>query len=173
MDPQENPSKPVKSRGPGKATPAKQRAFLEAYRTTVNVRQSLKAAKIEYNHFHRWYKSNTKFREEWDQIQDAAAQTLEDEAVRRAVQGCKRAIYYRGKRVYAGTGKDRKPVYELEFSDQLLIHLLRRFRPALYRDNWHVEHSGSLNLVERLTQARERLIALNKQRDDAPTGTAG
>jgi hypothetical protein len=137
------------------------------------VRHSLKAVGLAYKQFRRWYDNHPPFRDEWNAIQDAAAQTLEDEAVRRAVEGCKRAIYYRGKRVYAGTGKDRKPVYELEFSDQLLINLLRRFRPALYRDHWHVEHSGSIDLVERLTQARERLIRLNKERNDAATGTAG
>src|SRR5262245_27816488 len=112
--PQDPPVSGVKKkRGPYKRTTNpdaknKQSAFLEAYRTTVNMRQSLAAVQIKHDTFKRWFANDPEFRAQWDEIQDSAGQTLEDEAVRRAVEGCKRAIYYRGAKVYTGKGKARR-----------------------------------------------------------------
>lgn len=144
----------------------KQGAFLEAYRVTVNLQASLKAVRVEWPKYRDWCDNDAGFRARWDEIQDAAAQSLEDEAVRRAVEGVKRPVFYRGKPVFTGTGRSRRMVVEHEYSDTLLLSLLRRFRPALYRDNQHVEHSGSVNLVDRLTAARDRLIAFDKKRNE-------
>jgi hypothetical protein len=49
-------------------------------------------------------------------------QTLQDEAVRRAVEGIRRPVLYRGKQVYI----HGEPLFDIEYSDQLLIRLLVR-----------------------------------------------
>jgi len=51
-----------------------------------------------------------------------------------------------------------KPLYEREYSDQLLLTLLRRLKPQEYRERTAVEVSGSLDLAERLQAARKRLL---------------
>jgi hypothetical protein len=57
-------------------------------------------------------------------------------------------------------------VYQVEYDTQLHITMLKRFRPTLYREHILQEHSGSVNLVERLEAARARLIAMKREEDD-------
>lgn len=61
-----------------------------------------------------------------------AARTLEDEAVRRAHQGVRKAVRYKGKVVG----------YEHEYSDTLMSLLLKGSQPKKYRDNSSVEVTG-------------------------------
>jgi hypothetical protein len=42
----------------------------------------------------------------------------------------------------------------------LLIQLLKRFRPQLYRDHIVTEHAGSAQIAERLQAARKRVIEM-------------
>lgn len=59
-----------------------------------------------------------------------AARTLEDEAVRRAHEGLRKPVRYKGKIVG----------YETEYSDSLMLALLKANNPEKFRE--HVEHSG-------------------------------
>ena len=52
-------------------------------------------------------------------------------------------------------------LYEIEYTDTLLLAILRRFKPE-YRERMGVEHPGSVDVVERLQAARARLIQLEK-----------
>jgi hypothetical protein len=51
----------------------------------------------------------------------------------------------------------RRTLYHVRYSDTLLLALLRRFRPALYRDHVITEPACSVDIVERLQAARQRL----------------
>jgi hypothetical protein len=62
----------------------------------------------------------------WDEALEDAADRLEAEAFRRAVRGVDRPVVYRGERV--GTVH--------EFSDALLMFLLKAARPEKYRDRF-------------------------------------
>jgi hypothetical protein len=53
----------------------------------------------------------------------------------------------------------------------LLLALLKKFAPDKYRERTTTEHTGSIDLVERLRSANERLIAL-KRSNDPGTGAA-
>lgn len=125
--------KPVK-----KAAPAKKRgvsktgAFLAAFRATASVTKAAAAAKIERCLHYRWLKEDRQYAAEFERAKDEAAQTLEDEAVRRAVEGTQRPVFYRGK----ACGVIR------EYSDTLLQFLLKGFRPEKYRERATIEHSG-------------------------------
>lgn len=63
-----------------------------------------------------------------------AARSLEDEAVRRAHEGLRKAIRYKGKIVG----------YETEYSDTLLQALLKANAPDKFRDRQSVDHSGEI-----------------------------
>ena len=62
------------------------------------------------------------------EAREQATQTLEDEAVRRAVEGVRRPVLYRGKQVHV-LGE---PLFEIGYSDELLIRLLEAFNPEKY-----------------------------------------
>ena len=57
-----------------------------------------------------------------------AADMLEDEAVRRAKDGVRRPLVYKGKQVYV----QGEPIYQIEYSDHLVIRLLEANAP----DKW-------------------------------------
>jgi hypothetical protein len=56
-------------------------------------------------------------------------------------------------------------VFEVEYSDTLLLALLKRFRPALYRDKVVAEVTGSIDLVERLQAGRQRLLQMQTKEE--------
>jgi hypothetical protein len=61
-----------------------------------------------------------------------AVGALEDEALRRAVEGVEEPVYQGGKQV----GVIRK------YSDALLMFLLKAARPEKYRENYSIRHDG-------------------------------
>lgn len=143
----------------------KKRAFIAAYAATVSVSAAAAAAKVPRTEHYRWLLTDEVYRNSWEQTQEEAAQTLEDEAVRRAKEGVKRPVLYKGAPVKTG----RRILYEYDYSDTLLLALLKRFRPALYREHVTAEVTGSLELVERLQSARTRLMEMSKN-DRASSG---
>jgi hypothetical protein len=136
---------------------SKKPAFLAAFATTASITRAAAAATIDRTLHYRWLEEDAEYAAAFARAQLEAAQSLEDEAVRRAHQGLAEPIVYQGqfqyrKRLKKGTGPGtgRKAVYEnygaplaiRKYSDQLLMFLLRGFRPAKYRDNATVELSG-------------------------------
>jgi len=75
----------------------------------------------------------------FEEARQRAADLLEDEAVRRAVHGVRRPMLYRGKQVYV----QGEPVYQIAYSDELLIRLLEAWKPERYR-----RHTEQRNLMD-------------------------
>lgn len=99
--------------------------------------------------------------ERFSAAEEIAAQTLEDEAVRRAFEGIDEPQIWQGRITYK-----QEPVFDAagdvvldsrgrpvtrdtdipetvkQYSDRLLELLLKRFRPDKYRDRVSAEHSG-------------------------------
>lgn len=74
------------------------------------------------------------------QAEEKAARTLEDEAVRRAHEGLRKAVRYKGRIVG----------YETEYSDTILLALLKGNNPEKFRDRQAIEHSGTIGVGKRL-----------------------
>jgi hypothetical protein len=146
----------------------KQRAFLTAYAISGRITEAARVARIDRRQHTRWYKASADYRSWFDEAQEAMAQMLEDEAIRRAHEGVKRPVLYKGRPVHIGSG--RKILYETEYSDQLLVMLLKRFRPQQYRENVMTEHTGSIELVERMQAARKRIFEMRKAENAGTTG---
>jgi hypothetical protein len=104
-------------------------AFLVALGQTCNVASACRAARVSRRtaYYHR--EKFPKFRGAWDDAIDEAVDVLEGEARRRAVEGTDRPVFYKGKQV----GAIR------EYSDKLLIFLLKANRPEKYRDNFDLK----------------------------------
>ncbi len=101
---------------------ANARAFIAAYRQTGSITKAAAAAKVDRTNHNRWLKHMPGYKEAFARAQDDAAQTLEDEAVRRATEGTLEPVFYQGLKV----GAVRR------YSDGLMQFLLRGFRPQKY-----------------------------------------
>ncbi len=101
------------------------RAFLAAFRETGNVRLACEVAKVGRSSHYRWLEEEPAYREAFDQAKLQAADVLEQEAHRRAVEGVEEPVgWYKGE---AG-GTVRR------YSDTLLIFLLKGVLPDRYRE---------------------------------------
>lgn len=100
------------------------------------------------------------------QAREQAIGVLEDEAVRRAVEGTKKPIYYKGYRCG----------YELVYSDTLMQFLLSAANPVKYRQNHKVEHTGPNDgpiIIDLTKLSDEQLAALEQLVDAAKRNDGG
>lgn len=109
-------------------------AFLGALADGASITRAAEVAKVgrrtAFDHRHQ----DEDFALAWHEAAEAGADKLEDEARRRAAEGVLKPVYQGGKLV----GEIR------EYSDTLLIFLLKGKRPEVFRENVKVEHSGRI-----------------------------
>lgn len=89
---------------------------LKIYRETGSVADVCKILHIGRGTLFSYLKKYPKFKEAWDEAREDFIDTLEKEAARRA----------------------------LEKSDTLLIFLLKGYRPYKFKENYSVEHKGTI-----------------------------
>lgn len=104
--------------------------FLAAYLTLGNIAATCRQIGVGRRTVYDWKANDPTFLTQYDDVEDDAVDGLEGEATRRAVQGVDKPVYQGGKLV----GHVR------EYSDTLLIFLLKGKRPEVYRERF--EHSG-------------------------------
>lgn len=111
-----------------------QRAFLAAYAQLGNITAAAKAAGCHPSrHRNEWAKQPA-YMALFLEAQEEANDMLEAEALRRATRGTDKPVFHKGKQ--CGTVR--------EYSDQLLVVLLKANRPGKFREN--VEHSGQVTV---------------------------
>ncbi|MBT5879739.1 MAG: hypothetical protein HOH46_11835 [Rhodospirillaceae bacterium] len=81
---------------------------------------------------YEWKEKDEAWRDSWEQAWHLGVDALEEEALRRGVEGFLEPVWYNGEIV----GHRRK------YSDNLLIFMLKGRRPGTFRDNASIEHSG-------------------------------
>lgn len=117
---------------------AKKKAlFLQALAETGAVATTCRDIGVPRRTMYTWRKADPDFAEMWDESLDCAAALLEEEARRRAMTGVQRPVYQGGELVGHVT----------EYSDQLLMLLLRAANPARYRTNAKVETTGASHVT--------------------------
>lgn len=84
---------------------------------------------------YRWLEHDDEFSAEFRQAEIEATETMEAEAHRRGVLGYDKPVYQGGAQV--GTIR--------EYSDTLLIFMLKARNPDKYRDNVKVSHAGQID----------------------------
>lgn len=172
-----------------RATHARARAFLAAYRLTASITRAAAAAGCDRTTHYAWMR-NARYREAFERSAAQAGSVLEDEAIERATVGVYEPNIYQGEFVYPqelyevepavpaefyGTGSVRKravpavtawrdvpgapPLGVWKKSDGLLQFLLRGVMPAKYRSNGALEISGPQGGPIPLEQ--QRLAVLN------------
>lgn len=111
-------------------TPEKRAEFLSALAELGNVKEACVKAGIARNSAYLWRSSDVEFGADWDKHLAVGAETLEDEAIRRARDGWDEPVWHQG----SMCGTVRK------YSDTLLIFLLKGAKPDKYRER--MEHTG-------------------------------
>jgi hypothetical protein len=121
---------------------------LETLAETGNVRLACKTADVSRATAYVHYHSNPSFADRWDDALEDSADLMEQEARRRAVQGTQKPVIYKGE--LAGNWVDDNgnivspenpearliPLTVREYSDTLLMFMLKGARPEKYRDNY-------------------------------------
>ncbi|MCH7474353.1 MAG: hypothetical protein IIA27_06745 [Gemmatimonadetes bacterium] len=111
------------------------------------MRLACEVAGVGRSSHYRWLEKDPEYREAFELAKEDAADILEAEAYRRAVEGVEKPVgWYKGKP--GGTVR--------EYSDILLIFLLKALRPEKYRER--VEMHGVLANID-LTKLPDHLIA--------------
>src|SRR5215510_12673110 len=131
--PDTEPDGVITSTPPRKATPARLRVLLETYAATGRVKQACAVAGISRESHYKRLETDPAYQKAFARAQQQLGDVIEDELFRRGIDG---------------------------ESDALLMFLARGFMPDKYKDRSSIEHSGTINLAERLQAARARLIAL-------------
>jgi hypothetical protein len=96
------------------------------------LQEACAAASIARSTAYQWRSDDADFAAGWDEALDEAADRMEREAFRRAVEGTNEPVYHQGQEV----GAVRK------YSDTLLIFLLKAARPEKYRERTETRHTG-------------------------------
>jgi hypothetical protein len=105
-----------------------QKRFLQTFAITCSVQKASRLAKVCTQTHYDWLRQDPTYSARFRQARIWAAQTLEDEAVRRAIEGVRRPLLYKGKQVYI----QGQAQYRIEYSDRLLMRLLEAFLPKKY-----------------------------------------
>lgn len=95
---------------------------MAAFSACASIVQAARWAKLSRNAHYNWLKEDPTYPQRFKEAVVAASRALEDEAVRRAREGLRRAVRYKGKVVG----------YETEYSDTLLLALLKANAPEKF-----------------------------------------
>lgn len=116
--------------------------FLAVLRETCNVSEAARAIGVSRRAVYDWREAHADFRADWEDAEQEAADKLEREAWRRAVEGTDKPVTFHG--AITATYK--------EYSDRMLELLLKAHKPEKYREK--DQNAGNDNL----DQALQRLI---------------
>jgi len=109
-----------------KLTEARQERFLEALSDTGSVTTAVAVAGTSRTRVYELRKTDPAFATAWNEAEEIAADRLEDEARRRAIEGVPEPLVSAGKLV---RDDDGQPITVRRYSDNLLIALLKAHRP--------------------------------------------
>jgi hypothetical protein len=117
------------------------KAFLDRFREHGNVSRACRETKVNRADVYRWKEHDEDFMLGWNIAEVEATEVLESAAYDRAVHGVTQEtpIYFRGTAIDS--------VVKTEYSDTLLIFLLKARAPEKYRERHDVKHSGQIEHI--------------------------
>ncbi len=135
-----------------RATQMKKLAFLEAFGRIGTVTGAAQVAGITARLHYDWMDLDLQYIKDFAAKGQESLERLEAEARRRAAVGVEKPVLYAGNQVLVEDmsqplGPDgkrpKKLLTEREYSDILLIFLMKGLAPQKYRDNYRIEHTGA------------------------------
>lgn len=126
----------AKAKGRTRArTPSKKErleSFLKELGETGLVKQACENSGIGRSTVYEERQRNEDFALAWHDIEEETTEAMEREAIRRGAEGVKKPVYQGGKLVG----------HVQEYSDTLMIFMLKARRPEVYREKTRHEHTG-------------------------------
>lgn len=123
----------------------RRRLFLRAFALRGIVLDGCRAAGVSRGAVEHWRESSDWFDTMYAIAIEEAADRIEGEAFRRAVDGYDEPVIYQGMTttiIDKDTGEEKQLTVR-KFSDALLQTILKGARPEKYRENHKVEHTGA------------------------------
>jgi hypothetical protein len=139
-----------------KLTRERRERFLKALAGTGIVTVAVEIAGTSRTRVYELRNYDSGFASAWDEAEEQAADALEAEAWRRAVDGIPEPLVSAGRVV---RDDDGQPLAIRRYSDNLLLALLKARRPKKFKDRAVVEHDIADGLADRLEAARQRALA--------------
>jgi hypothetical protein len=151
--------------------------FLAALASTGNVKLAAAAARVSRQTAYSHRDLGKAFAQAWDEAMQDAADVLEAEARRRAVEGTDEPVIYEGKLQGTWVDAQGRPVAEntpgatlipltvKKYSDVLLIFLMKGANPKKYRETHHHVHAGDIGFRTVAEGATEADSLLGELRD--------
>ena len=118
-------------------TPHTRARVIEEFRRTGRVDLACAACGVDRTTHYSWIQRHEDYKAAFEEARDQVNGLLEDEAVRRAYRGTIKPVSIGG-----------QVHFVTEFSDQLLMFLLKCRNRPVFGDRQQIEHSG--NLVDAL-----------------------
>lgn len=109
-------------------------AFLKILAEKGNVTDASQIVGISRQTAYQHRRTDEKFAKAWAEAEEEVADKLEAEAYRRAVEGVQKKVFYRDQHIDTIS----------EYSDRLLIVLLRARNPKRFTPEKKLEHSGDV-----------------------------
>jgi len=106
----------------------KRKTFLEHYENFCVIGRAAKATGICRTTVYDWIEKSEEFKQAFESAKKGIVEKLETEAIRRAYDGIDKGVWHRGERVGV----------EKEYSDTLLIFLLKGNDPKKYRERYEI-----------------------------------
>jgi hypothetical protein len=132
----------------------KRARFIAATGKGLAVSAAAEVAGVNRTLLYKWRERDPDFAGQWTDATMAATEAMEDEALRRALEGAEKPVFYRGKQVGSFRG----------YNDRLLIRLLERRRPS--PNQQEALRAAEAQLGARLKAVEQREAAL-RQREEA------
>ena len=128
----------------------RQEAFLLHFGVLGNIEKSCELVGMPRSQrVYNWRDSDPEFAQRFKEAERKAADLLEHEAYRRAVEGFERPVYQGGKQVGTTT----------EYSDTLLCRLLEARRPSTWSRKYDVRSQITTTVKLELTEGEQAAIA--------------
>jgi len=113
-------------------------SFLAALAASGNVSDAARRSHVDRGTVYERRDKDPEFKAAWNEALEAATEALELEARRRAHDGTVKPVFYKGSRCDGD--------HVREYSDALMMFLLRSLKPLKYRENVKHEHEGDLTI---------------------------
>lgn len=152
--------------------PAKVKAFLVAYSECGNVTEAARLANITRQSHYEWLSEVNGYAAAFEVAREMAADRLEAEARRRAVEGVDDPVFYKGRQITVERDGKYVPVVLKKYSDALLMFLMKGASPDKYRDRATIDQTISTSGPGGLTDEQLERIAQRGNASASGGGTA-
>ena len=143
---------PARGRGRRAVPPARLDDFLLNLAETADVSTAAERTGLHRSTLYKMRRTSRAFLRRWDEALHLGTERLQDKAMRHALQGVERPVWYAGQQVGTATQHDHR----------LLQFLLKAHRPEIYDRARAAPAAPPFDLIKRMAAAEKRMAVYEK-----------